>query len=88
MDGCVRLGGVWWDLGLCGGWRRRGGVVGSGEAGQTSNQFLLSAMRSLDTTLHPRLYRMGASCWGSMRTAIVYRMLEYGVDACCDDISC
>ena len=29
MDGCVRLGGVWWGVGVCGGWQGRGGVVGS-----------------------------------------------------------
>ena len=36
MDGCVRLGGVWWGVGVCGGWQGRGGVVGSGGVGQTS----------------------------------------------------
>ena len=52
------------------------------------NKFLSPAMRSLYATLHLRLFRMGASCWSARRTAILYRMVEYRVEACCDDMAC
>ena len=85
-------------MGVCGSWQGRGGVAGSVGVGQASlacciifcfgNKFLSPAMRSLYATLHLRLFRMGASCWSARRTAILYRMVEYRVEACCDDMAC